>query len=100
MLWCVSSSAATSPRPCSSAAHTAATQHCANAGARLCTLAELQTGVTRGTGCGFDRQSAWTKTTCGSGGVYRARGRDGRQSVCEQDQGKIRSFAVRCCADV
>lgn len=33
---------------------------CANAGARLCTLAELEMGCTTGTGCGFDRQLVWS----------------------------------------
>ena len=35
---------------------------CQTAGARLCTVAELGGGCTRGTGCGFDRKLVWAST--------------------------------------
>ena len=32
---------------------------CQDAGARLCTAAELRSGCTQGTGCGFDSELVW-----------------------------------------
>jgi len=39
-----------------------ATQHCANVGARLCTLTEIEDDCAKGTGCGQDSDQVWTST--------------------------------------
>lgn len=47
---------------------------CENAGARLCTIEELENDIPRGTGCGYDWQMVWSTTPC-QGGVYINSGR-------------------------
>jgi hypothetical protein len=72
---------------------------CKASGARLCTLSELKSDETRGTGCQFDSKMIWSSTACGTnehalgigGTLY------GSQSECQADNSRN---AVRCCADV
>jgi len=43
-----------------------ATEICTSVGARLCTLEEMQSGCTSGSGCGIDSYMVWTSTLCAS----------------------------------
>lgn len=74
---------------------------CTGQGARLCTLAELEADVARGTGCSLDFSVTWTSTPCSNGhGAYARTGRYdvGRAATCTvKDTSTLRS--VRCCAD-
>ena len=38
--------------------------YCENAGYRLCTMDEMLSGLTAGTGCGFDCRYNWVSTEC------------------------------------
>jgi hypothetical protein len=74
---------------------------CANAGARMCTVDELEADETRGTGCSHDRAMVWTGEAghCAAGEhmtVIGAGGGTSRRRNCVSDSG---SAAVRCCAD-
>eukprot|EP00730_Choanoeca_flexa_P006389 TRINITY_DN12143_c4_g6_i1.p1 TRINITY_DN12143_c4_g6~~TRINITY_DN12143_c4_g6_i1.p1 ORF type:complete len:1307 (+),score=146.15 TRINITY_DN12143_c4_g6_i1:162-4082(+) len=42
---------------------------CARAGARLCTLEELASGIAAATGCGHDGNYIWSSTPCGANGT-------------------------------
>jgi hypothetical protein len=65
-----------------------ASQTCMGAGARLCSLEELLANEAYGTGCDFDHERVWTKTTqnvtfngsvfpaCGADAVYTVYGTD------------------------
>src|SRR5690606_9504154 len=46
---------------------------CEVAGARLCTLNEIENNVPSGTGCNYDNHSIWSMTPC-PGGFYSTRG--------------------------
>ena len=74
---------------------------CQSAGARLCTVAELNSDVATGTGCEADLDYVWTGEACGSG-VYVTAGsstaQPQRDTMCASKETKIAS--VRCCADV
>ena len=48
----------------SPATYDEAVQFCEGAGMRLCTLDELLSDVTAGTGCGFDCRYNWVSTEC------------------------------------
>ena len=70
---------------------------CETAGARLCTLAELQRDEAKGTGCSMDGEQVWSSDAC-SGGHYAAMGSTKRTSTgCVSAAGTRRA---RCCADV
>eukprot|EP00951_Prasinocladus_malaysianus_P014453 scaffold109934_cov41-Prasinocladus_malaysianus.AAC.1 len=71
---------------------------CTNAGARLCTLAELENEEARGTGCKFDTELVWAKDMCQDGaGHIKARGREGNRAKCVTSSDAV--AYVRCCAD-
>ena len=97
---------------------------CVGAGARLCTLSELQAGETRGSGCGFDLARAWSSTSanCPPGQHMSTKGSptdgDGNNPDAEQDGSQQNAGyggegaamlprcdpddtpnVVRCCAD-
>jgi hypothetical protein len=76
---------------------------CANAGARMCTIDELEADETQGTGCLHDRAMVWTGEVghCAAGEHMTVIGAGGgstghRRRNCVVDTG---SAAVRCCAD-
>lgn len=72
---------------------------CEHAGARLCTMEELQSDETRGTGCSYDNKLVWTSDLCGDGSYTQAYGSTRRYSdtTCEASTA---SGLARCCADV
>ena len=75
---------------------------CSDAGARLCTVEELEADETRGTGCNHDSMFVWSSTDigCQDGQHLAVMGSsafaDGTQ-ICVENGA---SAAVRCCADV
>jgi len=75
---------------------------CQTVGARLCTLEEMSSDETRGTGCGYDNNLVWTSTSCGDGSYFQGCGRTGKcggnEQVCAD--ATLASVEVRCCADV
>merc|ERR1711871_563785 len=73
-----------------------ANQLCRDAGARLCTIDELQNRETRGTGCGYDHNEVYSSTPCGGGVLAMAGNGEGPQT-CHTDLSD--DLAVRCCAD-
>jgi hypothetical protein len=60
---------------------------CSSAGARLCTVAELQTDETRGSGCNFDESWIWSSNAC-EGGHMVARGSSGQPKKVSVALGK------------
>jgi len=81
------------------ATYSEAVATCDSVGARLCTLAELQSNEVKGTGCGMDRYWSWTSTPtgCDDGFIMTARGKDGAWPECSS---AVSARAdVRCCAD-
>lgn len=76
---------------------------CLGAGARLCTVEELEADETAGTGCGFDNSLSWSidDVGCPSGSHVTVIGRStanaDQTSACATDDS---TAAVRCCADV
>ena len=74
-----------------------ATAVCERAGARLCTVEEIETAVTVGTGCGYDTAMVWTSTWCGLGPKYfTANGGGSGERQCKRYD---KARPVRCCAD-
>jgi len=75
---------------------------CQTVGARLCTLEEMSSDETRGTGCAYDNDLLWTSTSCGDGSYFQGCGRSGNcggnEQVCAD--ATVASVEVRCCADV
>ena len=78
---------------------------CRAAGARLCTVSELDKGEAGGTGCGHDTNFVWSATACTlpddeGDGYFVALGRpDGANRPRCQKPGDVISIGVRCCAD-
>eukprot|EP00035_Acanthoeca_spectabilis_P022673 m.445123 g.445123 ORF g.445123 m.445123 type:complete len:707 (-) comp19189_c0_seq1:48-2168(-) len=72
---------------------------CAGANGRLCTVAELQADVARGTGCSLDNRTVWSGDACGPQSVFRLHGADvipfTPECVATNDS---RLESVRCCA--
>eukprot|EP01043_Picozoa_sp_COSAG02_P017040 COSAG02_NODE_764_length_17402_cov_14.275155_1_plen_567_part_00 len=72
---------------------------CFEAGARLCTVDEIVSGETQGTGCSHDNRQVWSSTGCAEGqGMQTALGRGARDATCQPDLTTL--LAIRCCADV
>ena len=74
---------------------------CASVGARLCTIKELEAGLTKGSGCSNDFRSVWSSTVCTDTthsvkGVFTMRG-DGTGNIVCTPTTRLRS--ARCCAD-
>ena len=53
-----------SDETCKRFSYAKAVDFCAKAGARLCTVAELQASTAAGTGCWYDYMPVWTSDTC------------------------------------
>eukprot|EP01043_Picozoa_sp_COSAG02_P000061 COSAG02_NODE_1_length_108762_cov_456.708287_61_plen_619_part_00 len=72
---------------------------CFELGARLCTIAEIVSGETQGTGCSHDNRQVWSSTPCIGGGLgmQTALGRGVSEATCQTDLST--SLAIRCCAD-
>lgn len=70
---------------------------CEAAGARLCTIAELQANEARGTGCKYDVQLVWTADEC-SEGYYVASGST-RLETAPSCEASATEMYARCCAD-
>jgi len=58
---------------------------CSDAGARLCTAAELRADCTRGTGCGHDVDLIWSSDACDPD--------DDRRQLSSSSQRRLSSFA-------
>lgn len=81
-----------------------ASKICADAGARLCTVAELQADVAKGTSCRLDKEHVWTSDTCGVSGAHVKRftnlGKNRNGSpICRDTASGSPTFGVRCCGD-
>ena len=60
------------PSGCSgSVSFDAALDICQDAGARLCTLEEVQNGEAAGSGCNYDAELVWTQTRCDESGTFK-----------------------------
>ena len=86
-------------KDCSPETFEAASGTCASAGARLCTVAEIQQQVVQGSGCDIDRSLAWTSIPCvdsyGRNGYFAASG-TGTGTVCSVPSAQL---PVACCAN-
>jgi len=78
---------------------TAAEAFCSDAGARLCTVAELQADEAKGTGCSSNKKLIWTSEAC-SAGYYVAPGSTVRSDAPSCNTAGSSSIHARCCADV
>ena len=82
---------------------------CASAGARMCTAPEIESGLTRGTGCSLDTRLIWTATPCTAGEEFCAAGKTIRAGRGNEANGDVMPagrrmpnklvFGARCCAD-
>lgn len=79
--------------------HSEATAICEAAGARLCTVAELQADETRGTGCKYDTRMMWTSDEC-TGGYSIAPGSTRLATASSCETASTGDVYTRCCADV
>jgi hypothetical protein len=89
-----------------------ARDHCEAAGARLCSVAELEADETRATGCGYDKESVWASDACDASGGTGSNGRmftaggsnkaSEGSTACHADALTDTAAArpARCCADV
>ena len=85
---------------CSGAVSWAAAEaFCSDAGARLCTVAELQADETRGTGCQSNNALVWTSEVCGTGHSV-APGATTRIDAPSCNADGSSGINARCCADV
>jgi hypothetical protein len=79
---------------------------CLGAGARLCTVEEIEADETRGSGCSADQAMIWTvdDVACGAGqhvvvvGSSNYAGQEDKETECRDDAG-LDGEALRCCAD-
>jgi hypothetical protein len=78
-----------------------ATEVCARSGARLCSLAEVQSGVGVSTGCSADRKRIWTGEPCAQSSAetyyYTIKGNGKSGSLTCDPASKNRR--IRCCSD-
>ena len=76
---------------------------CEAAGARLCTVEELQEKYARRAGCKANKLKAWTSTECvnnrGRPGALVAKAANGKRAKCQRTIPRKR-FGLLCCADV
>eukprot|EP01050_Picozoa_sp_SAG11_P005374 SAG11_NODE_375_length_10004_cov_18.136699_2_plen_336_part_00 len=90
---------------CHTTTFLAAHEICIHAGARLCSLEELQDNEAAGTGCGFDAKHVWTSTrgVCAEGAFMAAAGNVAHQNQVDNIPAECTSLghhlAVRCCGD-
>lgn len=78
----------------------AARNKCSKAGARLCTVRELQSGVTATTGCQLDGSPVWSSSWCGLGNKRSVVKGNGQGEVRCESTSDDRKFGTRCCSDV
>jgi hypothetical protein len=84
---------------------TKALDTCMSQGGRLCTLQEMEQGVTRGSGCGRSARYAWTRTSCGSSELGETEFIVARNGDVSSETVEVRCalaqemYDVRCCAD-
>lgn len=77
---------------------------CLDAGARLCTVEEVEADEARGSGCSLDAQMVWTvdDVACSPGQhvvvVGGSQNAQGRETECRDDAGTA-GEGLRCCAD-
>lgn len=83
------------------ATHDDAIAACANAGARLCTTAELKDDCTKGTGCNHDNDRIWTSDAATADNVkYINCGKVGIcNGITEKEAYPQETHEVRCCSD-
>uniref|UniRef100_A0A7S2X9N9 Uncharacterized protein n=1 Tax=Lotharella oceanica TaxID=641309 RepID=A0A7S2X9N9_9EUKA len=75
-----------------------AKKFCRSKGARLCSVYELESDNTRGSGCGYDHHSVWSHSKCKRGHHYTRKGSseyDGKRHCVKDEKLKV----ARCCAD-
>ena len=71
---------------------------CAAVGARVCTIEEIETGVTAQTGCNMDTEYVWSSTWCGLGPKYYCgMGSGTGERKCKKYK---KAKSIRCCSDV
>ena len=76
-----------------------ATSFCEDAGARLCTLEELEARETRSTGCSYDKDLSWSSTSCpGNGYSLASSAATGAAPSCSPTESTV--GRGRCCADM
>jgi hypothetical protein len=73
---------------------------CAGAGARLCTLAELQADEARGSSCAANKALVWTGTEAAGGAIWAAPGSTSGNAAAAAAFAETELFKARCCADV
>lgn len=79
--------------------HAEAKEICESAGARLCTVEELEANVAKGTGCKLNSKYVWAADECTNPEQHMiAQGKKGNKSPTCQDA--TFTYGVRCCADV
>eukprot|EP00729_Bicosta_minor_P012500 gene12500-30478_t len=76
--------------------HPDAERKCLKLGGRMCSQADIEAGVGKATGCGFDSSFLWTSTPC-SGGYIQAKGDGDGATQCAATKSK---GPMRCCSDV
>ena len=92
---------------CGEGDYATAVEHCATAGARLCTAEELAADETAGPDCNYDNRRVWSSSDvmgdlgCGDNTVVslagRSTNRDNHPARCSDKTNE--TAAVRCCAD-
>lgn len=79
---------------------TDANSFCVDAGARLCTVSELQAYEAHGTGCGYDDEYTWSSTSCG-GSMFYATKVSATNTIAQCQSASISvGVYARCCADL
>ena len=77
--------------------HPDAERKCLKLGGRMCSQADIEAGVGKGTGCQFDTQFLWTSTPCGTNMYIQAKGDGDGSAQCSAAKSK---GPMRCCSDV
>jgi len=77
--------------------HAQASSICTAAGARLCSVVEIDSGATAQTGCDYDTKWVWTSDSCGAGLNWVARGGGNGERKCKP---ATKNKNVRCCSDI
>jgi hypothetical protein len=70
---------------------------CSTAGARLCSVVEIDSGATAKTGCDFDERWIWTSDSCGVDQYWLAKGGGTGVRKCKI---KTKTKNTRCCSDI
>ena len=72
---------------------------CSSAGARMCTVAELQADEAKASGCGLDRKWVWSSDVC-SGGYMMLPGSSKMPDAPRCESAGAVTNGARCCASV